>query len=153
MRTFLIAFGVISLSSAAPADSRAPCPPLAPGPLAWAVDGVMGGDRYAEVYLDLNEKGRPIVCRLGRNNLLGDDSFFVCNAFAQQWGARARSGPTTVRSYWIEYGPKHAAAEKAVRDKYFRDHPYERSECYPMDASSGYRVGGPGIIGPAYVGY
>ena len=155
MRIFLIAFGAISLSSAE-APARVACPAPSARPLAWAITEVMSGDRYADVYIDLNDKGRATACRLGRNNLLGNDKFWVCNAFRQQWGslapARADAGPITVKRRWIEYGAKHAAAERAARDKYFREHPYERSECYPKDASTGRTVREPVAIGPAYAG-
>ena len=156
MRSFPVALGVFSLSNAAAAADREACPAMTAASLSWAITEVMSGDRYADVYIDLNEKGRATACRLGQNNLLGDDKFWVCNAFAQRWSARAaaraEAGPVTVKRRWIEYGPKHAAAEKAARDKYFREHPYERPECYPKDASTGRTIREPAAIGPAYAG-
>jgi hypothetical protein len=150
MRTFLIAFGVIALSSAAVA-AQEPCPAHSTARLPWAIDELMSGDRYADVYLDINEQGRPTACRMGRNNLLGDDKFWVCRAFMEQWSTKG--GPTgriTVKRQWIEYGMKHSDAEGRARNKYFKDHPHELSECYPKDASTGRTIREPTPIGAAY---
>ncbi|HEY4070590.1 MAG TPA: hypothetical protein VGM04_03425 [Sphingomicrobium sp.] len=142
MRKYLSVFCALSVSSAAPAAAREACPARSTAPLAWAIDEVMSGDLYADIYLDVNEEGRPTACRMGRTNILGDDKFFVCKAFMDQWSTQAPrpAGRTTVKRQYIEYGMKHADAERAARNRYFLEHPYQRPECYPKDASTGYRV-------------
>ena len=96
----------------------------------------MSGDRYADIYLDIDSQGKPTGCRMGKNNIPGDDKFFVCQAFMRQWStnpqaAPGKTGPTTVERQYFEYGMRHADAERAARKKFFREHPYERPECYP----------------------
>lgn len=154
MRKHSPALCLTFLATASPVSAAEPCPPRAAAPLGWAIDGIMSGDRFADVYLDINEHGRPMACRIGRNNLLGDEGFWVCRAFLQQWSmkrpASAENGrPVTVQRKWIQYGVKHANAEKALRNEYFRDHSSERPECHPKDASTGQIVWQPGPILPA----
>ena len=115
--------------------AKEPCPP-APRELPWAIDQIMSGDLYADVYLDIDAQGKPTGCKMGQNNIPGDDKFFICKAFMEQWSTRlpTQAGkPTTVLRKYIQYGMRHGDAENAARKKYFRDHPYERPECYPSE--------------------
>jgi hypothetical protein len=108
----------------------------------------MSGDDFADIYLDIDKAGRPIGCRMGQNNIPGDNKFFVCKAFIDQWTtAPAEVNPTagprpanvpanskvkaTVYRRYIAYGADHARAERKARKQFFRDHPEQRSECYP----------------------
>jgi hypothetical protein len=132
----VVAFaGVVGISQALAKES---CPTLSSGPLPWSTDEIMSGDRYADIYLDIDAQGKPTGCRMGKNNIPGDDKFFICNAFMQQWSTHppedaGKGGATTVKRNYFEYGMRHADAERSARKKFFREHPYERAECYPNE--------------------
>ena len=108
----------------------------------------MYGDEYAEIYIDIDKAGKPIGCRMGQNNIPGDNKFFVCQAFIEQWRTSPRPndpaiGPppphlpansrvnATVHRTYIAYGPDHEKAERNARKQFFQQHPDERPECYP----------------------
>ena len=142
-----IAVGLVLIASAAAATE--PCPPnKVPPPYPWFISDIMPGDRFAEIYLDIDKAGKPISCRMGNNNIPGDDKYFICNAFIQQWSTSPRPndpavGPpppnlpkgspikATVHRQLIEYGDKHHALERAARERFFLQHPEERPDCYP----------------------
>ena len=84
---------------------------------------------------------------MGRNNIDGDNKFFVCKAFMDQFTtAPAEVNPTaeppavkmpagsqvraTIHRQYIAYGPDHLRAESKARKEFFRQHPEERPECY-----------------------
>jgi hypothetical protein len=71
---------------------------------------------------------------MGKNNIPGDDKFFVCKAFMEQWSTApspvATTG-TTVERHYLAIGDKHQKAEENARKAWFRAHPEERPECYP----------------------
>jgi hypothetical protein len=144
----LVICGPVALLLAAPAAGNAPCPANSQALYPWAVSGVMPGDRYAEMYLDIDKSGKPINCRMGKNNIPGDDKFFVCKAFIEQWSTSPRPddpavGPpppnlprgspikATVHRTLMVTGDQHAKAEREARDRFFREHPEEQPECYP----------------------
>ena len=134
---------------ASPASAKEPCPPTKyPPPYPWLIGDTMPGDRFADIYLDIDKAGKPINCRMGKNNIPGDDKFFVCKAFIEQWTTSPRPndpavGPppanlprgtpikATVHRQLIMYGEQHAKAERAARERFFQQHPEERAECYP----------------------
>jgi len=140
---------LLTLAGASPAVAGSPCPPSKfQPPYPWFISEPMSGDKYADVYLDIDKAGRAINCRLGRSNLYGDEGFFICNAFKEQWRTSPRAndravGPppanlppnspikATVHRQFISYGDKHAKAEREARKKFFLDHPEERPDCYP----------------------
>ena len=68
--------------SAISGSAKASCPAGAStGHYPWLIAELMAGDRYADIYLDIDAHGRPLKCRIGRNNFTRDDDrFFVCNA-------------------------------------------------------------------------
>ena len=134
---------------ACPALAKAPCPPnkFSP-PYPWFISDMMTGDRFAEIYLDIDKAGKPLNCRMGQNNIPGDDKFFVCKAFLEQWSTSPQPndsavGPppanlpvgspikATVHRQLLAYGDKHRKAERGARAKFFQQHPEERPECYP----------------------
>ena len=138
MRTLgLAVVAALAWTAATPAPAKEPCPAVRT-PVPWAINGFMSGDRYAEIYLDIDEHGKPTGCRMGQNNILGDDKFWICKAFMDQWSMQqpvgtGKTSATTVMRRYIEYGMKHDDAENAARSKYFREHPSERPECYPNE--------------------
>ena len=131
---------LLALAAAVPAaaeDKKDPCPPgAATGYYPWVVKEIMGEDRYAEVYLSIDAKGQPLKCGIGRNNIPGDDKFFVCNAFMTQWKTAPPLGyvkgkASTEKRMFVQYGVPHRKAERKARKQYFKDHPNERPSCYP----------------------
>jgi hypothetical protein len=133
-KSMFIAAAAASISIA-PVAAKEPCPPV-PSPLPWVIDQMMDGDRYADVYIDIDQHGKPTGCKMGQNNISGDDKFWVCQAFMGQWSTQppadaGKTHPTTIMRKYVEYGMRHTDAESAARSKYFRGHPYERPECYP----------------------
>ena len=142
-----IALGLAAIAS--PAFPKEPCPPNKyPPPYPWLVEGPMYGDEYGEIYIDIDKAGKPVGCRMGRNNIPGDNKFFVCQAFMDQWRTSPRPndpavGPppanlpanspvkATVHRTFISYGADHEKAERNARKRFFQQHPDERTECYP----------------------
>lgn len=149
MREFVrgITFGLVMLAS--PALANEPCPPSKyPPPYPWLISDIMSGDQYAEIYLDIDKAGKPLNCRMGPNNIPGDNKFFVCKAFLEQWQTHPQPndpavGPpppnipkgspikATVHRKLLAYGDKHRKAERDARALFFQQHPEERSDCYP----------------------
>jgi hypothetical protein len=123
--------------AASPAAARNGCPPDKLGPhYPWLIPGILPGDTYAEVFADFDKDGQPAGCRIGKNNLSHGDSFNVCLAFAgMTMKPTSETGiplPTTIKRMYMEVGGKHRRAMRDARKKYFQEHPYERSECYPQ---------------------
>lgn len=134
---------------APPALSKPPCPPSKyPPPYPWFIPGPLNGDDYADIYIDIDKAGNPVACRMGRNNIPGDNKFFICKAFLDQWktappDSNSDVGPPpadlpshspivgTVHRVYDGYGAAHEKAERAARKKFFADHPDERPDCYP----------------------
>ena len=143
------ALGAAMIFASTTAGAAAPCEPSKyPPPYPWFIGDTMPGDRYAEIYLHIDKAGKPISCRMGKNNIPGDDKYFVCNAFIEQWKTSPRPndpavGPpppnlprnspivATVHRQLLSYGEKHSKAERQARILFFQQHPEERSECYP----------------------
>lgn len=130
-----LAFGVFALGLASPAAAKGPCPPRESGTYPWAINGIMDGDLWAWVYLEIGKDKQPVRCLIGNNNI--DDSdlrFFVCKAFMDQWqpadSTQVQPG-TEVKRFFLMAGNKHANANQAARKKFFADHPDQRPQCYP----------------------
>ena len=97
----------------------------------------MPGDKWAWVYLELDEKARPKRCLMGKNNIHDPDlRFFVCRAAEKDWHpatpehAKAVAS-TTVKRRMIMRGPEHYKLMREARKRFFAEHPDERPECYP----------------------
>jgi hypothetical protein len=147
----LVACVTIVLAMASPAAAKEPCPANKyHSAYPWAVDQLMDGDEYADVYIDVDQAGRPVACRIGQNNIAGDEKFFVCKAFEEQWttappSANSTVGPPpnnlpqhspikgTVYRRFVAFGSKHEKAEREARKQFFQAHPEERPECYPSE--------------------
>jgi hypothetical protein len=142
-----IALGLMGIGS--PVSAKEPCPPSKyPPPYPWLITDMMSGDQFADIYLDIDKAGKPINCRMGKNNIPGDNKFFVCQAFIGQWMTSPQPndpevGPpppntpkgspikATVHRHFVAYGDKHAKAEREARERFFQQHPEERRDCYP----------------------
>jgi hypothetical protein len=136
MRKTLTLIALVTAAAASPLSAKEPCPPSKYGTVyPWAVTEIMSGDDYADIYLDIDKNGKPTNCRMGRNNIDGDNKFFVCKAFMEQWStaAPAADSKTTIERKYIAYSEKHRKAERAGRKLFFQQHPEERPECYPED--------------------
>jgi len=146
----LVRWAALALvTSASPSLSKAPCPKNKyDPPYPWFTGQGMAGDQYADVYIDIDKSGKPINCRMGQNNIPGDDKFYVCQAFLGQLTTTAPSanptpGPPpanlprnspvkgTIYRRYVGYGPDHEKAERNARKQFFEQHPDERQECYP----------------------
>lgn len=113
------------------------CPELEPGAsYPWQVSGLLPGDQYAHIYIDVDEKGRPVKCSMGKTNIPRDDRFWVCKAFMDDWHVPpAMRDGNPVRSV-VErdvtmVGDKHIKADRDARKPWFRAHPDENPGCYP----------------------
>lgn len=149
MDRLLVLLGAAALFIPMTANAGAACPASKyPPPYPWFIGDTMPGDLYADIYLDIDKAGKPIACRMGKNNIPGDDKFFICNAFIEQWKTSPqpndpavgppppnlpRNSPiiATVHRQLITPGEQHEKAERAARERFFREHPEERQECYP----------------------
>jgi hypothetical protein len=146
-----IALAVASPAVASPAVGKEPCPTNKyQSPYPWLIDQLMDGDEYADVYIDVDGVGKPVACRIGQNNIPGDEKFFVCKAFEEQWATSPPSRNSTIgpppanlpahsqikgTAYrrFVAYGGKHEKAEREARKQFFLQHPEERSQCYPNE--------------------
>lgn len=115
-----------------------PCPPREPGTYPWATNGTMPGDKWAWIYVDLDDKARPKKCRIGENNVRNSDlGFYMCQAVEKDWHAatpeQAKAvASTTIKRFMIMRGPQHDKKMSEARRQYFAQNPHERSECYPQ---------------------
>jgi hypothetical protein len=131
-------FAVVAAAAVvgSPAFAKEPCPARPLGALAypWLIEGVMSGDKYADIYLDINKAGEPTGCRFANTNIRDDnDRFYTCLAFMGQWTAGPKdsaAAPRTVVRKYIAYGSKHQKAEREARKIYLQQHPDVRVECY-----------------------
>jgi hypothetical protein len=123
------------LAIASPAIAKEPCPPRETGTYPWAVKGLMNGDLWGWVYLELDKDRRVQRCLMGENNIHDDQlRFFACRAFTQDWEpAKATdvAPGSTVKRLFVMAGEDHLKANRAARKRFFQEHPEERSECYP----------------------
>ncbi len=122
--------------SAAGAEKPA-CPQFEAGQsYPWQTQGMMKGDQYASVYIDVDRSGRPLQCRIGENNIPDPYTRFqLCNAYTGDWrGPPASPGDPdrrTIKRQTVMIGSEHELANRRARRAWFRQHPDERSECYP----------------------
>src|SRR5206468_4563136 len=69
-------------ASAAIAD---PCPPHRPGAsYPWDVPGVMSGDQWAELAVNVDTKGKVTDCKIASGNLENEMGFWVCRSILAQ---------------------------------------------------------------------
>ena len=136
----ILVCALISASSASVA-AKAPCPQWERGkPYPWETAELKKltiNDRWADIYIDIDETGRPLQCRMGRSNRIKrDDKFWVCKAFLDSWRTKPimKDGKPvrgTVMRRYVSYSDEHAKALHDARKRVFREHPHERPECYP----------------------
>jgi hypothetical protein len=131
----LVSVAFFSGTALAAADKA--CPPHRPGQAyPWQSAEVMPGDEWADLYIDLDAKGRPTNCRIGKHKLNKESGFWMCRAMTAQgqFEPVMKDGvavPGTVTRHFFLAGRKHRQIEAAARKQFFKDHPEERSSCYP----------------------
>jgi hypothetical protein len=125
------------LGSSAAASDKAPCPTRETGSsYPWQIAGMMRGDQYAWVLIDVDRTGRPVRCGIGDNNIPDPETRFrVCKAFTDDWTAPAADAgdpnTRTIKRKMIMASYDHQMANQKARKLWFKQHPEERSECYP----------------------
>jgi hypothetical protein len=129
-------FGTILI--AAPVAAKNHCPPDTLGPnYPWLIKGIMPGDMYAEVFLDVDEEGRPTACAVGQNNVVRDQEYRACSVYLRGWRMDPPKPGTVVSAkvqqlFLIPKG-RHLRAQRQARADYFARHPELDSSCYPKD--------------------
>src|SRR3982751_1104356 len=78
-------FLLLGLAAFSPAMAETPCPALQPGaPYPWTTDEFMSGDKWADMELDLDVKGKVQACRVLKSNMSREDGFFACASMQVQ---------------------------------------------------------------------
>ena len=137
MRTFALMVAVLGATAAAPASAKQPCPDRKPGDAyPWSIQERMSGDQWARMDLDIDAQGRITDCRVRASNVDAETRFFMCRAMRGSYQPDppedgAALGPRTVQTSLVLAGRQRRRAEEAARKRFFREHPEERSECYP----------------------
>jgi hypothetical protein len=123
----------------APAAAAGDCPPREPGNLPWMGNGVVKGDLWAWIYLELDKNARPKRCLMGENNIHDADMrFYACRAMTLDWKPASpddgRSvASTTIKRFFVIPGPDRDKAIGEAKKSWFAEHPDQRPECYPDD--------------------
>jgi hypothetical protein len=113
------------------------CPHIEPGAsYPWQTEGLMPGDKWADLLIKLDKRGRPLDCEMAKGNVDGETLFWMCRAVT----AQAHFDPivtdgqpvigTVTRSMTI-YGRLHHQADEAARKKFFAEHADYNPACYP----------------------
>jgi hypothetical protein len=120
---------LLALAAAAAllAEEPAKQPAKEPGALEpWQKDlPLMSGDRWARLRIDIDERGRPLKCRIAETNLSDNMRFWACQAFLKDWHTEplTRDGAPvagTVERFLIMPGRARREAEKKARREHLR---------------------------------
>lgn len=125
----------VLLIASSTAQASGDCPAREKGAYPWLIKEIIPGDRWAWVHLDIDTDGRPVACRLGKNNMTPGLRSTTCTSFVRNWKAvpvvqDGKPVRTTIKRFFVAMGDKHAKAEKEARKRFFLEHPQERPECY-----------------------
>jgi hypothetical protein len=95
----------------------------------------MRGDRSAIIYIDVDRTGRPLRCRVGKNNIPDPETRWrACKAYSDDWRAPpAKAGEPaerTIQRNFTLIGYEHQMADQKARKLWFQQHPEQREECY-----------------------
>ena len=133
-----LALCTVLIAASDPAASN-PCPPHEAGAeYPWDAHGMMPGDKYAWVYIDVDRAGQPLACKVGETNIFDPDTLFqLCSSYKESWRARPASAGDpdrrTIKRQTVMIGPAHEKANQDARRAWFKAHPDERASCYPED--------------------
>lgn len=114
-----------------------PCPELKSGQAyPWQKSELMPGDEWAYLYITLDTKGRPKDCKVGKHKYGPETGFWMCRAMMAQGDFEpiVKDGVAvegTVTRFMTVAGRQRKREEAAARKQWFKDHPAERSSCYP----------------------
>lgn len=132
----LFAAAVLLLANFSSAGNK-PCPEFRPGQLyPWQIAEKMPGDNWAELEPDLDPAGKPLKCRVFRNNMDSETRMYLCQAII----ADGRYTPVrkdgiavagTIKTSMFLPGPQRKREEERRRKAFFKNNPGERSSCYP----------------------
>jgi hypothetical protein len=125
-----------SIGSAAMADN-AGCPKWEAGSrYPWQSNAILRGDRYAWLILDVDRRGNPVRCGVHKDNYPDPESrVWLCKQYYDFWrgplAAPHEPAIRTLERYSLIPSPKHQEVDWKARPAWFRQHPEERSGCYP----------------------
>jgi hypothetical protein len=138
MRAYLpVLFATAFMSSGSMVLAKTACPTREAGQAyPWQNFEPMQGDRYAIIYIDVDRSGRPLRCRIGKNNIPDPETRWrACKAYSDDWrGPPAADGEPTERTIERNFtliGYNHQMADEKARKLWFKQHPEQRAECYP----------------------
>lgn len=136
IRTAIAVAAALVTASAAVAQSPR-CPKWEAGTrYPWQSNEVLRDDRFAWVILDVDRRGYPYRCGVGKNNYPDPESrVWLCKQYEDRWRGPVAAPTDPNRRILMRYslipGPKHASADYKARAAWFQEHPNERPECYP----------------------
>jgi hypothetical protein len=125
------------LFTAEASAEKAPCPARETGQaFPWQNLNSIAGDHEAVIYVDVDKAGRPLKCGLGKNDIPDPETRFrLCRSYMEDWHAppAAQGDPAvrTIKRQFTMLGYNHQMADQKARKLWFKQHPQERSECYP----------------------
>lgn len=126
----------LSLSSAAAAEKKN-CPFHEAGYYPWQaeVPRLVKGDLWAWVYLDIDKRGYPRRCYIGKNNMAEGTRSNTCRSFVRGWRATPllKDGvPTagTIERFFIVMGDKHLKLLEEAKKRWAASHPEDNPDCY-----------------------
>jgi hypothetical protein len=134
MLKWMIATSVLLSGTAFAADN---CPSFEPGQYyPWQKEGLMPGDQWAWLYIDVDAHGKPTNCKVGEHKYEPEMGFWMCRAMMAggDFEPVMKDGVAvagTVKRYMTVPGRARQRAEAAARKQWFKDHPEERPACYP----------------------
>ena len=136
MAKWMIAAGLLLAGSGLQAADN--CPEIKPGQAyPWQKGSeLMPGDEWAYLHIDLDVKGRPKNCRVGKHQYKPETGYWMCRAMMAQGDFQPiiKDGVAvegTVTRYMTVAGRQRRREEAAARKQWFKDHPQERPSCYP----------------------
>ena len=130
----LLASLLMTASSAV--GAQATCTPHEVGRYPWAINGLMPGDLWAVVWLDVDKGGHPLRCYIGENNISGSETRSnVCRSFLSGWTAPRGTVPrdksvNRIRRKFVLVGSRHETLMEQAKKRYFQDHPDVNPRCW-----------------------
>jgi hypothetical protein len=130
-------FLLLSFALCSPLAAKTPCPPHKAGsPYPWEVSGLVEGDHWADMAVDLDARGHVTGCRIIKGNLESDEGFYMCRAVTNQgeFDPVTKDGVAvagTITRHFVLEGMRHRDLSASARKRWFAAHADERQSCYP----------------------
>lgn len=123
---------------AAPSWADVPCKRLEPGAAyPWQTSERMQGDQWATLSINIDKNGHPLNCRVVAGHIKDDElGYWFCSAATKygRFDPIMKDGQpvagTATRTITMP-GRRHVSRDNAARKAFFREHPEERTSCYP----------------------